>query len=231
MEYLAQTKLLDYRSETIAKLIKDRGWEKLSDTDRIRSIYNFVRDEIQFGYNEADAISASQILSDGYGQCNTKGVLLMALLRATGTPCRMHGFNIDKAMQKGAMKGIYYLLAPKEIVHSWVEINYNETWLNLEGFILDIEYLSRLQEIFIDQGDSFTGYGVATDSFKNPQIYWNENDTYIQKEGITQDFGVYNNPDDFFSTHPQGMGVLKNWIYRRIVRHLMNNNIRKIRGK
>ena len=37
-----------------------------------------------------------KVLADGYGQCNTKGTLFMALLRACNIPCRVHGFTIDK---------------------------------------------------------------------------------------------------------------------------------------
>ena len=61
-----------------------------------------------FGYNIDDNISASKVLADGYGQCNTKGTLFMALLRACNIPCRVHGFTIDKKLQKGAMTGIVY---------------------------------------------------------------------------------------------------------------------------
>src|SRR5690606_19872037 len=114
----------------------------------IKSIYNFVRDEILFGYNQGDTISASQVLKDGYGQCNTKANLFMALLRAVGIPNRIHGFTINKALQKGAITGLWYLLSPKNILHSWVEVYHNGAWYNLEGLILDKTYLTALQKKF-----------------------------------------------------------------------------------
>lgn len=61
-------------------------------------------------------------MRDGFGQCNTKGTLFMALLRACGVPCRIHGSTIDKKLQKGAMSGLVYRIAPREIFHSWVEV-------------------------------------------------------------------------------------------------------------
>lgn len=79
-----------------------------------------MRDEIAFGYNTQDDLPASRVLADGIGQCNTKGTLLMALLRAMDVPCRFHGFTIDKALQKGAITGLAYWLAPRNIIHSWV---------------------------------------------------------------------------------------------------------------
>lgn len=163
--YLAETPLLDYGNPIIQTLVLDIHWNTLNEKDKILSIYNYVRDSIAFGYNKSDDIPASQVLKDGYGQCNTKGILFMALLRAVGVPCRMHGFTIDKKLQKGAIKGLYYQLSPKEILHSWVEVNYDGKWLNLEGFILDVPYLTKLQQKFSECSGSFCGYGVATNDF------------------------------------------------------------------
>jgi transglutaminase-like putative cysteine protease len=136
-EYLKATPLLDYENESIQYLLKTKNWEKEDYNGKIRSAYNFVRDDILFGYNIDDDISASKVLSDGYGQCNTKGTLFMALLRALKIPCRLHGFTIDKILQKGAMTGFVYNNAPEEIVHSWVEVWIFDKWVILEGFILE----------------------------------------------------------------------------------------------
>lgn len=108
------TALLDFTHPAIEGLVAARGWGALSEYERIGAVYDFVRDEIAFGYNESDDLPASRVLADGIGQCNTKGTLLMALLRAVGIPCRFHGFTIDKALQKGAITGVAYLLAPRQ---------------------------------------------------------------------------------------------------------------------
>lgn len=227
--YLQDTPMLNFNHSSIQRLIKEKQWANNDDFQKIRSIYNFVRDDIAFGYNVDDTISASEVLNDGYGQCNTKGTLFMALLRAVGISCRIHGFTIDKKLQKGAMTGIIYMMAPQSIIHSWVEIQYKEHWYNIEGFILDIEYLKKLQEKFSDYKTSFCGYGAATDNFQNPQIEWNTNDTYIQKEGINHDFGVFNSPDEFFVKYHQQLTPLNKWIYRNIGRKFMNRNVNRIR--
>jgi transglutaminase-like putative cysteine protease len=76
--------MLDFKVPAIAALIEARGWSRLPQADRIGAIYDFVRNDIPFGYNRADDISASDVLRDGHGQCNTKATLLMALLRGVG---------------------------------------------------------------------------------------------------------------------------------------------------
>ena len=228
-KYLGKTKLLDFDNEDIVSLIRNKKWVDLEEKEKIKQIYEYIRDDIPFGYNIDDAIPASMVLSDGYGQCNTKGILFMAILRAVNIPCRIHGFTIDKILQKGAMKSFYYTLAPKEIVHSWVEIFFKDKWFNLEGFILDKLYLNKLQNKFSDCKTDFCGYGVAVKDFKNPTIDWNENDTYIQSEGIVKDFGIFDTPDELFSKHFQKLSSFKKYMFRNIIRHLMNKNIENIR--
>lgn len=87
-------------SPQIQSLILARNWKQLDDFHKIKEIYDFVRNEIKFGYNANDSVTATQVLKDGYGQCNTKGTLFMALLRGVGIPCRVHGFTINKLLQK-----------------------------------------------------------------------------------------------------------------------------------
>ncbi|GAA4816831.1 hypothetical protein GCM10011365_24430 [Marinicella pacifica] len=71
--YTSSTEILDYEDLSIQHLIKSRAWMKLNEYEKIGAAYQYVRDEVKFGYNKSDDIPASQVLSDGYGQCNTKG--------------------------------------------------------------------------------------------------------------------------------------------------------------
>lgn len=229
-KYLKETAMLDFSNESIQKLIQDKKWKSLDEFNRIKQIYNYVRDEIRFGYNVDDSIPASKVLADGYGQCNTKGTLFMALLRGVNIPCRVHGFTIDKKLQKGAMSGFVYKSAPQNVFHSWVEVYLEGIWYELEAFILDKEYLSKLQTINAACTGAFCGYGVAVKDFRNPVIEFERNNTYIQSEGINQDFGIYDCPDDLLKEHHQEMPALKAFLYRNIGRHLMNHNVKKIRN-
>lgn len=230
-KYLEETKLLNYSSLRIKKLIITRGWEKLDEFNKFKEIYNFVRNEILFGYNKCDKITAEKVLKDGYGQCNTKGILFMALLRSVNIPCRIHCFTIDKKHQYGTMKGLVYKNAPNNVLHSWVEVLYKNKWYQLETFILDEKYLRNLQVKFEQCNKSFYGHGVAVKDFKNINTEWNENNTYIQCEGINNDYGIYESPDQMLLEHKQEISKLKEFMYRAIGRHLMNINVKKIRNK
>lgn len=225
---LAETPLLDFTHPTIVALIARRGWHALPEAGRIGAAYDFVRDEIAFGYNRDDAIPASEVLADGYGQCNTKAVLLMALLRALGVPCRLHGFTIHKRLQKGVVPPLVYPLAPESILHSWVEIRHEGRWLDLEGFILDAGYLAALQRKF--GPGALCGYGAGTECLGDPGVTWRGESTYIQRSGIKADLGLWDSPDAFYARHAQAFGGLRGWLYRHAIRHWMNARVRRLRG-
>lgn len=224
------TRLLDLDHPAIQQLIAERHWRHLALFERIGAVYTFVRDDIAFGYNASDDLPASRVLAEGQGQCNTKGTLLMALLRAVDVPCRLHGFTIDKALQRGAITGIAYLFAPRHILHSWVEIWFDGRWIELEGFILDRPYLHALQTRFSEQTGPFCGYGAATPDLKSPPVDWQGQDTYIQRDGIDHDFGVFNSPDDFYARHGTNLTGLKRWLFLRWIRERTNRQVAAIRA-
>ena len=229
--YTKPTQILNFKDAKIQQLIDSRGWRYLNDYEKIGVAYEFVRDEILFGYNISDDISASQVLADGYGQCNTKGNLLMALLRALDISCRFHGFTIDQKLQKGAIPSYVFWLAPKYIIHSWVEVYHEGRWINLEGFILDKTYLNAIKSKFPEEKESFCGYGVATKCLSDPQVDWQGKDTYIQKEGIHDDYGIYNSPDDFYKKYGTNLSGIKKWLYQKFIRHLINRNVMRLRNR
>ncbi|MCK0162549.1 transglutaminase-like domain-containing protein [Marinobacter sp. S6332] len=228
VRYTAETAILNYSHASIQHLIDRQGWRSLSRKQAVKSIYYFVRDEIKFGYNRDDSISASDVLANGYGQCNTKGTLFMALLRALDIPCRFHGFTIFNALQRGAIPTYLMPFAPNRILHSWVEVLLDGEWLNVEGFIIDQVFLTKVQQAFPNR-TSFSGYGISVPCLQKPSNEFDGNDTYIQAEGIADDFGVFDNPDEFYSKHGSNLRGLKKVLYRYVLRHLMNLNVQRIR--
>jgi len=228
-EYLKETNLLDFSHPLIKKLIEEKRWDKMNKEDALKSIYEYVQNEILFGYNLQDNLKASAVLKDGYGQCNTKSTLFMALLRGVKIPCYVRGFMIDKSLQYGAMKGLVYKKAPKEILHTYVVVIINNTEYELEGIILDNAYLKALQIKFKDHDPYFIGYGVATENLFNPKVSFNNCSTYIQSLGITKDLGKFTDMDALLNDYSQALSPFKNFIYKHIGRHLMNQAVKRIR--
>lgn len=63
-----------------------------------------------------------------------------------------------------------------------------------------------------------------------PGVEWQGKDTYIQKEGIADDFGIFDSPDAFYARHGSNLSGLKRWLYERVIRHAMNRNVARIRA-
>lgn len=227
---LEETPLLDYSHPRIAGLVEARGWDDTGIDDRAKAVYEYVRDEIPFGYNREEVIPASQVLSEGLGQCNTKGTLLMALLRRCDVPCRFHAFTVDKRLQAGLMPAGLFKLLPESIIHSWVEARLDDAWRNLEGFIIDTALLSRIQSRFPSWQGSFCGYGLACDELQHPSNGWARNDTYIQHRAINGDLGIYDSPDRFYMSHHSNVSGLKGFVWRWAYYRPTNRNVEKIRA-
>jgi hypothetical protein len=103
-ELLEKTALVDFDHPSIRDLVASRGWVALDEEAKIRERLRLVRDEMRFG-TQGRCDPGPPGPGDGYGKCNTKGILLMALL-VRSVSSRFHGFTIDKRLQKGARSGI-----------------------------------------------------------------------------------------------------------------------------
>lgn len=229
-KFIEPTKMLNYESVKLQQLIKAKAWSELDEYGKIKAIYQYVQNDILFGYNREDTLNAEQVLLDGYGQCNTKATLLMALLRGVGIPCRIHGFEVSKDFQRGATTGLISVFAPKLIIHTWVEVYYNSQWLALEGVIIDVKYFEAVKSKHQYVNGEFKHFAIATDDFQNLSIDWDGNTTYVQNAAIVTDLGIFQNPDSFFMKYSQYWCRIKNFMFVHLVRKMMNRNVVKIRN-
>lgn len=222
-----ETELINYSHTAIQNTVAP--WRELPVSEAIAAAYYFVRDTIVLGYNPKDELPADWILKIGCGYGNTKATLLMALLRAMSIPCRLHGAMVDKQAINGIATMLVYKLAPKNLLHSWVEVLYDGRWYSLEGVIVDRTYMTRLQSQFHTTDGRFIGYGVAVDYLQNPNIDWGPCDTFVMRNAITEDLGVFESTDALFSAHGQYLSPVKAFLYRYYGRRRMNRKLNKAR--
>lgn len=227
--YLKNTVMLNYQTSQIADLINTQKWSDLNEFEKIGAIYDYVQNKILLGYNKYDNLTATQVLADGIGQCNTKATLIMALLRAVGVPCRLHGTKVTKVFQRSLMPKIMAKLAPPLIVHTWAEVYYNGDWLSLEGVITDKTFISGLQKLFPEHKGKFFDYAVAVKDFNNLQIDWKGENTTVQQQAVVKDLGVYDTPDEFYAEYKQEFRGIKKFMYESVGRKIMTRKVAKIR--
>ncbi len=234
-DYLSPTPILDYESPSIQAVLSELKAAGDSREQRIAA-YLFVRDRILFGYNnDRDSIPASQVLRDGIGHCNTKSTLLGALLRGLGVQCRFHFFWIDKKVQQGIFPGHIYKRHIKDgVLHAWVEAFTGERWATLEGVILDQKYLDSARKLF-PETKKFEGWGISCPDLSTVNTDWDgEGDTFIQKDSIVKDFGIFNTPDDYYDKHGDNLSnknFIKRFIYRYLISKILTRRAEKFRQK
>lgn len=229
--YLIDTELLDFKSAAITKLIDFQQWKALpTESEMIKAIYTYVRDEIPYGFPKVYAQKASEVLSTGVGNSFTKSVLLMALLRSVGVPCRMKASLEGRLLFRGLAKGLAYRILPSILHHACLEVWHNNKWVETEGHIIDLPYLKNLQIRFPNYMGSFFGYGIAVLNFKNPPIEWTGSETYIQSKAIEEELGIFTNPDDFLEKYSKTERFSRGFYYRSILRPRMNRIVEEIRN-
>ena len=88
-KFLQATEYVDYNSEIIQKKVLELFNENMSDIEKVRTAYEFVRDEIPHSFDcNAKVITAkaSDVLKYKTGICHAKANLLAGLLRSQGIP-------------------------------------------------------------------------------------------------------------------------------------------------
>lgn len=224
--------LADYEN----KIVNDKAIELTSGVDtlegKVKCIFKYVRDEIKFQFpKEGDLLPASEIIKYGYGQCNNKSTLFLALCKAVSIPSRIHFSLISKDIQKGFFKGIPYRLIPNEISHSWIEVEIEGKWMKIDGYINDkalhFAALKKLKELGWE-----TGYSVANKNQEaNLELNFDQ-ENFVQMAAVTESHGVYNDPFEYYQTpsyknRPSGW---KLFLYRKVI-DKVNNRVKQLRNE
>ena len=97
-KYLASTPTIDCDNEAVREKAQNMTGGQQQLIDKARSLFYFVRDEIQYNPYLLSAhiedYRASEVLRQEQGWCVQKAVLLAALARAVGIPARLHFADI-----------------------------------------------------------------------------------------------------------------------------------------
>ncbi len=193
-------KIFDVNSPAIMDLIKERNWLKLVEKNKINRIFNFVKNDIVFGFSKKPLLSASHILSEGRGNALNKSILLKTLLDASGVLCRFHSFMVKKELYQGLSTQLNYNMLPSNLISAWVEVFYENQWLVVDGVLLDEVYFESLQNDFHEAQKEFVGFGCAVFLDNSIHTVWNgKNHTYCQRAAITRDLGVIEEFEWFFT--------------------------------
>jgi len=129
--FLKATKTIDSDNPIVVGLCQRLCADYSSDIEKACRLFNFVRDEIRYETvspmaTEEDYI-ASVTIERGYGMCIQKAVLLAALLRAAGIPCRLGFADIRNHVLSAEMQ--QFLGGNLITHHGYVEVLLAGRWI------------------------------------------------------------------------------------------------------
>ena len=140
--FLKTTDAIDSNSDVIrayAKSIKDCT---VSEEQRIKQLFYFIRDKIRYvfrGTDRPEDMKASVILQKGQGFCTQKAILFCAIARSLNIPAGIAFFEIiDHFMNNSILKDnriLYHGIASLYLNRQWIlfDATLDEKLCNLKG--------------------------------------------------------------------------------------------------
>ena len=214
--------------ETAAELVHGKDGTLAT----LEALFLFVRDRILFGFpprwKEWDKVRASQVIEAGYGYCNTKATLLVALCRAVGIPARVHYGLIDADLMRGIFPPFVFPFMPKAGSHSWTEVDVDGEWRPIDSYIND-EPLFRAARIRLNESGRELGYSLACVAGKCSCEFNFGEKGFVHMGAVVEDHGTWEDPSEYFASEKY---LIFNALSRRcypLLAMLSNKNIRQLR--
>lgn len=227
----SQEPLADFEHPSVQALARRLTAGESRAKGKLARLFTYVRDEIKFGFPvQGDLVKASDVIARGFGQCNNKSALFLALCKAIGIPARIHFSLISKDIQRGLFTGLAFALVPAQISHSWIEVLIEDRWRRIDAYIND-QPLQTRAVAELGRRSWRTGFSVALPRSGEPGIDLDlESEHFSQMAAVTDDHGTYADPIEYY-TGPQYRnrpGKIKLWLYRRWIEGI-NDRVRRLR--
>lgn len=177
---------LSAKDETIKIVTARLIAGEMTDEEKIKKIYYFIRDEIKFGWVYPQEISAEEVLKNRKGVCMQKTNLLVAMAHEAGLKARFHFMYVHKTVLEDFLPEYAYRRWIDPFPHTFPEIFLNGNWVSMEA-----TFDKELHEICIKQKINF---GKDENIVKNVSIEFSANGVkghqqYCRAEGKDSFYG------------------------------------------
>jgi hypothetical protein len=226
----------DFLADSNSALVVETATELIGNRDdplaKLEALFLFVRDQILFGFpskwKEWDKVTASHVIEAGYGYCNTKATLLIALCRASGISARVHCGLIDANLMRGVFPAIAFPFLPKAGSHSWTEVLIDGTWQPVDSYINDAQLFRAARKRLEESGNTL-GFSLSCDAGKCSCEFNFGEKGFVHMGAVVEDHGVWEDPSQYFASDKY---LEFNAFERRcypVIAVLSNRNIRRLR--
>jgi hypothetical protein len=207
---------------------------RASDLEKLELLFLYVRDQIRFGFpsrfSDWDKVRASQVIQSGFGYCNTKATLMVALCRASGIAARVHYSLINAQIMRGIFPGFSFPFLPESGPHSWTEVEIEGVWKPIDSYINDQALFTGARRRLEESGRTL-GFSLACIDGKCSSEFNFGEKGFVHMGAVVEDLGVWEDASQFFWTEQyRTFSALQQFLYP-IMASLSNRNIKKLRAQ
>lgn len=131
--YLKPTEFIDSDSPAVRDFAKKAIADAVTLREKAVKLYYAVRDGIYYDPYRIDpsreAYRASTILGKGYGYCVAKAVVLAAVLRAEGIPCKLHFADVRNHLTTERLRAL--MQTDTFFYHGYNDIFLSGRWIKV----------------------------------------------------------------------------------------------------
>ncbi len=193
---------------------------------RVAALHDFVR-RLPFGAQaDAAAVTASEVLRAGRGDCHSKGLLFVALCRAAGIPARLQFVRVRTRFLHGILDD-----GPQSMPHAVGQVLVGGRWLSTDGYVVDpvlfVAARQRLQAQGLD-----CGWGIVRDAVGR----WDGSGDCLQQfrpADVAHAYGAYHDVAEFYNERSQEEGS-PSWLARlkyAVGASLVNRRVQLLRSQ
>lgn len=129
--YLQATEFLDFHHPEVRAFAEITAENRATPVDKAVALYYAVRDQIRYDPYDLrysrQAMRASSVLAKGSGYCVAKAVLLAALARQQGIPCRLGFADVTNHLSTTRLRE--KMGTDLFVFHGYVEMWLNQRWV------------------------------------------------------------------------------------------------------
>jgi Transglutaminase-like superfamily len=152
--WLRETEQLNFSASKLRILATQITQLQNTDIGKALAVHKHVK-SLPFGcVANFTKVKASDIAKQGYGDCHTKGLLFVALLRAVHIPARLHFVTMSTQFLNGLID-----TGTQTMVHAVGEVFLDGKWRQSDAYVVDAEYeASARSQLRVEQ--RILGYGL-----------------------------------------------------------------------
>ncbi len=154
LRWLRGTRQLDVMAPKLRNRANTLALHLQTDREKAIAVHDFVKALPFSCVPDYSALTASEVLHQGHGDCFTKGMLFVALLRALQVPARLRFVSLPVSFLRG-------IVEPEEasIMHAMAEVLIDSRWLVTDSYVPDAILCAGAHQKLVSEGRSM-GYGI-----------------------------------------------------------------------